>query len=86
MPADECKQRLRTMLQREEEMRLHLRVQEMYGSIGEDEDKRLAAQTYIAFEYNVDPIVGIELLRSAATLDFSRHCSPGSLRQRQSVL
>lgn len=68
----ECKQIVKNMLEREEEMRLHPSVQAAYGRIGEDETSMVsfttALQSCVATEFNVECDLGIELIRSAASL------------------
>jgi len=69
---DEVNKLLASMLKRENSLRLHPRVQTVLGSIGEDEQEMslftTALQAHVATEFNVDPAVGIELIRSASTL------------------
>ena len=91
---EDAKQLLMAMLQREDELRLHPRVQSKIGAIGENEEEMsrftTALQGHVASEFNVDPIVGIELLHSASTLfpdiaqiaHYVRHnrCFEGCLR------
>jgi hypothetical protein len=69
---EDVKRLLSAMLKREDSMRLHPTVQSELGDIGENEQKMseftTALQAHVATEFNVDPVVGIELIRSATTL------------------
>jgi hypothetical protein len=69
---EDVEQLLAAMLRRENELRLHPQVQEVYGNIGDDEEEMsrftTALQAHVASEFNVDTIVGIELIRSASSL------------------
>ena len=72
MPVDSVKELLEAMIIRENELRLHSLVQVALGKIGEDEGKMSSfitdPQTHVANEFNVDPLVGINLIRSATSL------------------
>jgi hypothetical protein len=72
LPVESAERLLAAMLRRENELRLHPRVQAAYALIGEDEAEMssftTALQAHVAAEFNVDPVVGIELIRSASTL------------------
>lgn len=72
MEVEEAKILLAAILRRENNLRLHPRVQAVFGSLGEDETAMsqfiTALQRHVAREFHVDPIVGTELIRSAATL------------------
>lgn len=90
---EDVEQRLAAILQRENALRLHPRVQAAYGAIGENEEEMstftTALQAHVATEFNVDAAVGVELIRSASTLfpetaklvHYVRYnrCSKGSL-------
>ena len=93
LDVDEAEQLLAKMLRRENALRLHPSVQAEYGRMGEDEFEMTrfttALQAHVSREFNVDPAVGIELIRSATTLfpetaqlaHYVRHnrCVAGSL-------
>ena len=72
MTMNECKNIVESMLRREEELRLHDSVQAMYGRIGEKERDLVrfttALQAHVASEFNVQEVIGIELMRSASSL------------------
>lgn len=69
---EEAEERLALLLRRENALRLHPRVQAVYGLIGEDEaemtDFTTSLQAFVSSEFNVEPSLGIELIRSASTL------------------
>ena len=69
---DEAEQILASILRRENALRLHPRVQAAYGIMGENEEEMsnftTALQAYVSSEFNVEPTLGIELIRSASTL------------------
>ncbi|CAB9519913.1 expressed unknown protein [Seminavis robusta] len=91
---EEAKDLLAALLQREDRLRLHPRIQAVFGSIGESEQEMsrftTALQAHVASEFNVDEVVGVELIRSATTLfpdtaklaHYVRHnrCFQGDLR------
>jgi len=60
------------MLRREDEYRLGKKVQEAYRLIGDSEgglsDFTTQIQAHVSREFNVDPKIGIELIRSAVSL------------------
>jgi len=60
------------VLKREDELRLHQKVQGCYQQIGDDETalSRFTEQlqVHVCREFNLDPKVGIELIRSAISL------------------
>lgn len=72
MSVDDARKLMAAMLQRENELRLHPHVQSEFGRIGENEKEMSsfvdALQAHVASEFNVDPNVGINLIRSASTL------------------
>ena len=94
LPVDYAEHLVAAMLWRENEMRLHSKVQAAFAIIGEDEEEMsrftIALQAHVSSEFNVDPAVGIELIHSASTLfpetaklaHYVRHnrCFQGSLR------
>lgn len=72
MQVEDARQLLTAMLLREDEIRLHPRVQTEFERIGENESELSnfvdALQARVASEFNVDADVGTELIRSASTL------------------
>lgn len=72
MDLEEVETLLAAMLKREDELRLHHRIQEQFGSFGEHEQRMsmftTSLQAHVSNEFNVDPQVGIQLIRSATTL------------------
>lgn len=71
-PLENVRELLAAMLRRENGLRLHPRVQSALGDIGENEEElsRFMAelQAHVASEFHVDPVVGMELIRSASSL------------------
>jgi hypothetical protein len=63
---------LAAMLMREDKLRLHPRIQQQFGTFGENEQMMsmftTALQAHVSIEFNVDPHVGIQLIRSATSL------------------
>jgi hypothetical protein len=69
---DEVEKILAKLLRRENEIRLHPAIQAEYGRMKENESEMshftTELQRYVCQEFNVDPNMGIELIRSATVL------------------
>lgn len=72
MKKEEIRPLLIDMLKREDELRLHSKVQEVYSDIGDDETELSifteVLQKHVCHEFMVDPSIGIELIRCAVSL------------------
>jgi len=72
MKKEEIRPLLIDMLKREDELRLHSKVQEVYSDIGDDETELSLfteeLQKHVSHEFMVDPTIGIELIRCAVSL------------------
>jgi hypothetical protein len=94
MPSEEVRALVEALLRREDELRLHPKVQAAYTLIGESEEElsrfTTALQAHVASEMGVDAPLGIDLIRSASVLfpdvaqiaHYVRHnrCFAGTLR------
>jgi hypothetical protein len=94
MPEEEVRALVGALLRREDELRLHPKVQAAYTLIGESEEElsrfTTALQAHVASEIGVDAPLGIDLMRSASVLfpdiaqiaHYVRHnrCVAGALR------
>jgi hypothetical protein len=72
MSKDQIRPVLIQLLKREDELRLHPKVQKTYSLIGDDETQlsefTANLQMYACKEFGLDPKIGIELIRSAVSL------------------